>query len=270
MSWAVVLGVSSGSGAAAARALARAGLDIHGVHRGNHREGAAAVRAEVEACGRRYEESLGDASVPEVIEEQAQDLARRYGPGSVHFLLHSIASASVGTLVAGPPPHLAPRQLQRTFDKMAHSFPWWVQAMDRHGLLGPGARVLGLTNPVPQSLIRGTAAITASKAALEQYMRHLAFELGPRGLRVNLLNYGMVESPATEATFTEDYLRVQQVVRRVTPAGRLVSLDEVARVIALLAGPDLAWFNGAVIDLTGGEMLAHYDALVHPDRLEPE
>ncbi len=268
MSLAIILGVSSGTGAAAARRLAAEGFDIFGVHRGNHPDGAAEVRRAVEAAGRTYEQVLGDGSRPEVIEQMVADIRERRGPGSVSFLLHAIASASVGTLVAGPGPHLAPRQLQRTFDKMAHSFVWWVQALDEVSAFAPKAHILGLTNPVQDSLFRGTAAITGSKAALHQYMRHLAYELGPRGMRVNLLNFGMVESPAVVATFDKVLERAEDVVRRVTPAGRMVTLEEVADLIALLAGKRLAWFNGAVIDFCGGEMLAHYDALVHSEPLE--
>ena len=118
---------------------------------------------------------------------------------------------------------------------------------------------LGAQRAIPQYTMVG-----ASKAALEQYMRHLAFELGPRGIHVNLLDFGMIESNATAATFDGDLQRVEAVVRRVTPAGRMVRVEEVAHLIALLAGEGLSWFNGAVIDFTGGEMLAHYDALVHP------
>ncbi|MCK6501872.1 SDR family oxidoreductase [Myxococcota bacterium] len=268
MSWALVLGVSSGTGqAAACRLVQEPGLDVFGVHRGNHVEGAAVVAGAAAAAGRRYAEHLCDGSVPERIDEACRALHAQAGPRSVRFVLHSIASASVGTLVAGPGPHLAPRQLQRTFDKMAHSFAWWVQALHRHDLLAPGCHVLGLTNPIGASLIRGTAAITASKAALHAYMRQLAFELGPLGHRVNLLDFGMVESPATQATFDAHLRRIDQVVRRVTPARRKVELAEVAELIGLLAGDRLRWFNGAVIDFTGGEMLAHYDALVHPEPL---
>lgn len=268
MSWALVLGVSSGTGqAAACRLVQEPGLHIFGVHRGNHTDGAAEVAAAAAAAGRRYEQHLGDGSLPEQIEASCLALRRVAGPRSVSFVLHSIASASVGTLVAGPGPHLAPRQLQRTFDKMAHSFVWWVQALYRHDLLAPGSHTLGLTNPIGASLIRGTAAITASKAALHAYMRQLAFELGPQGHRVNLLDFGMVESPATQATFDAHLRRIDQVVRRVTPAGRQVELSQVADLIGLLAGDRLSWFNGAVIDFTGGEMLAHYDALVHPEPL---
>lgn len=266
MTWALVLGATSGTGLASSRALLLdPGLHVAGVHRGNHLDGAAELADAADAAGRRYLDLQGDGSKPEAIDALCARLRDEAGPHSVSFVLHSIASASVGTLIAGPGPHLQPYQLQKTFDRMAHSLPWWVQALDRHELLAPGAHVLGLTNPVGDSLIRGTVAITASKAALELYMKHLAFELGPRGMRCNLLNFSMVETPATEATFDDSFAAIRRVVRRVTPAGRLVPLSDVAEFVSLLAGPRLSWFNGAVIDYTGGEMLAHYDALVHED-----
>ena len=66
---------------------------------------------------------------------------------------------------------------------MAHSFVYWVRALVRSRLLAPGAQLLALTNAMNDSSLANLAAIAASKAALETYVRYLAWELGPKGYR---------------------------------------------------------------------------------------
>ncbi len=279
MSWAVVLGVSGQSGSAIARTAAtRLGLDVWGLHRDNHPAEAAAVARDVEAAGRRAVLGVGDAGTPESAVEGARAL-RELG-GGVSLFVHALAGASVGSLStrggalrgALPPPqeeptpsYVAPRQMERTFEVMAHSFVYWTRALHDEGVLAPGARIVGLTNPMGESVLRGTALIAASKAALEVYARHLAFELGPEGYRVNLVKFGGVFSPAVERTFAGPALeRLPTVTAQVSPAGRMCTVEEVAELVCFLATPAGGWFNGATIDFTGGEFSALYDALIHP------
>lgn len=263
--WAVVLGGSSGTGAAIARTLAtNPGLDLFVVHRGNWPEGAAEVEASVQAAGRRCVFWISDAGTPEAAAEGAARLREVAGAQSVRFFVHSLACASVGRLVIGPEP-LHPRQLQRTFDRMAHSFVWWAQALHQGELLAPGARLLGLSNLMTDEVVRGAGAISATKAALEMYVRHLALELGPLGHRVNLLKFGFVPTAAAQRTFPGDAMeRLRAVMTRGTPAGRLCDPEDVARLVAFLASPAADWFNGATIDFTGAESQSFFDALVFP------
>ena len=262
--WALILGASSGTGAAIAAALARdPGLDVFGMHRGNHPEGAIAVAGRVEAAGRRACLHLGDAGTAEGAETGARALLDVAGPRSVQVFVHSIANASVGRLASGGADQLHPKQFQRTLEAMASSFVYWTQALLARDLLAPKAHLLGLSNPMTETVVRGTALIAASKAALEMYVRHLAHELGPRGVRVNLLKFGAVITPAVEQTFGPARLdSLQRVLRRAVPAGRLAGADEVARFVSVLAGESAAWFNGATIDFTGGETQALMECLI--------
>ena len=261
--WALVLGATSGSGAAICRGLAqRPGLDIYGLHRGNHPEGEAQTIAAVEASGRTMRTMIGDAGRPERIAEQADILLEQLGPRSIHVFVHSIANASVGYLAAGEP-ILHPKQFYKTFDSMAHSFVYWTQAMRERDLLGPGARLLALDNAINESLLGQLSVIAAAKAALETYVRHLALELGPEGYRVNALKFGTVETAALQWIFPEEvWAEVKAIHDRMHPAGRMVDLDEVARFVSVLASEEGAWFNSAIIDFTGGQMHAVYQHLM--------
>jgi NAD(P)-dependent dehydrogenase (short-subunit alcohol dehydrogenase family) len=263
--WAVILGASCGTGAAVARQLAvDPGLDIFGMHRGRHPELAQQVERDVRAAGRSLHYRIGDAGTAEGAEQGAEELLRVAGPRSVNLFLHSIANASVGQLTSGDEHQLQPWQLQKTFESMANSFVYWAQALLSRDLLAPSARLLGLTNPFDEVVLRNTVAIGASKAALGVYVRYLAQELGVLGHRVNLLRFGAVITPAVEKTFGAAKLEhVRGVFEQAVPARRLCTVEEVARFVSVLAGEAGAWFNGATIDFTGAEEQALLDLLIH-------
>ena len=253
--WALILGVTGGSGAAIARAVARqANLDVYGLHRGNWPEAALAVENDVTASGRRARLVLADAGTEEGASAGADALLAQLGPRTIKLFVHAIASASVGRLVAAEERKLDQRRIEKSFNAMAHSFVYWAQALVERDLLAPEARLLGLSNPMDDAVVSGTAVIAATKAALGAYVRHLAHELGPRGHRVNLLKFGAVTTQAVRRTFgSEGVERLQRVLEQALPARRLCTAEEVGSLVATLAGESCGWFNGATIDFTGGE-----------------
>jgi NAD(P)-dependent dehydrogenase (short-subunit alcohol dehydrogenase family) len=266
--WAVILGASEGTGAAVARAVAvEPGFNIFGVHRGRHQESADALQSEIEATGKRVVMRVAEAGTADgaALGAEALDAVAGAGKRSVRLFVHSIANASLGRLSSGEKDQLVPRQIQKTFDSMAHSFVYWTQALLSRDLLAPGARLFGLTNTLSESMVGPCGLVAAAKAALESYVRCLAIELGPRGYRVNLLKFPTVVTPAVKTVYGADALeRVQAVHRRMTPAGRMCTTAEVARFLALLAGDAGEWLNGATIDYSGGMTLNLMDLLVNP------
>lgn len=263
--WAVILGASTGTGAAIARSLAsRNGMNVYGVHRGRKPEAAAEVERDIRAAGREAWFSVGEAGTADAAARGVEALHARLGGGTVSVFVHSIANASLGSLARGPTV-LEPWQYAKTFGSMAHSFAWWARELHAAGMLAPSARLLALGNPVTDSLARDLGLIAAAKAALEIYVRQLAIELGPLGHRVNLLKFGLVETRASQAAFTDDgWPAVRDAAERVTPARRLGTVEEVARFVSVLAGPDAEWFNGASIDFTGGMVGGLLDLVHHP------
>ena len=265
--WGVVLGMSGTCGGAIAEALARdPGLHIYGFHRGRHSESAAAVAAKIEACDRRAVCEVMDAGTHAGAEAGADRLLDHAGPRSIGIFVHALANASVGPLVRGgrEPPH--PSQIASTFEGMAHSFVYWTRALYERELLAPGARVLALTNPLIAQVVRDTPVISASKAALHAYVRHLARELGPLGYRVNALEFASMVSPAVQETFSDAAAKLQRIAARINPAGRMCSTDDLGRFVSLLCDERADWINGAVIDFTGAEFQGLYDALVYSER----
>jgi NAD(P)-dependent dehydrogenase (short-subunit alcohol dehydrogenase family) len=266
--WAVILGVSSGTGAAVARALAKdPGLHVFGVHRGHFAAEAAALREELAALDRRVELHVADAGTADAAALIAPELLRVAGQGRVKVFVHSIANASLGRLASGKGEWLGPRQIDKTLTSMASSFVYWTQELLRRDLLAPEARLLGLTNTLDDSLVDGCAAVAAAKAALEVYVRELAVELGPLGHRVNLLKFSAVVTPALRRVFGDAGADLTARVHAdLNPAGRVCTLEEVGDFVSLLAGPKAAWMNGATVDFTGGTTLRWADVVVRYQR----
>lgn len=268
--WAVILGASSGSGRDIARAVAsRPGLHIFGVHRGHWADHVLEMTQEFHAQGRKAEFFVGDAGTHAGVEAAADYLATVAPPQSVRLCVHAIANASLGMFLPGGDGPFRPfieQNFHKTMDSMANSFAWWAQALHRRDLLAPGALILGLTNPISDSLIHNFALITAAKAALQVYVRHLAWEMGPLGYRVNLLNFGTVDTPAVKRAFSDEkWQRFCDVVAQAIPARRMLTTPEVGAFVSLLLRPEAQWFNGATIDFTGGQSQSLLDCLLYDE-----
>lgn len=263
--WGVVLGGSTGIGALIAERFADVpGLNVLGLHRGNWPDDAAALAARIETRGVACEMHVADASCWETAEATADRLLEAHGPGSVKALVHSIASASVGVFTGSDRVH--PRQIQATFERMSHSLVYWAQAFESRGLLAPSASIVGLTNLMPDAVVRGAGLVAATKAALEIYMRYLSFELAPRGHRVNLVKFGLVVTPAVRQTFPDDRIELlEATMKRATFSRQLTEPEDVARFVSWLVSDEGRVFNGSTIDLTCGEGLSFFDSLIYPE-----
>jgi len=265
--WAIVLGASAGTGAAIATAVARdPGLHVFGVHRGHYPDDARAVVEAVAASGRRAVMHVGDAGTVEAAYAIAGEFRKIAGPGSAGLLVHSLSGASLGRFLNTHGDQLTPRNVEKTFNYLAHSFMYWSQALHGLDLLAPSAHILGLTNVLHDSLLHNTGLVAAAKAALDMYMKHLAIELGRFGHRVNLLKFPTVVTPALHALLGPEAIRrIDEVHRDLIPAGRICTVDDVGRFVSILAREETHWVNGAMIDFTGGMMLRLLDVVLQPD-----
>ncbi len=254
--WALILGASSGFGAASARALARAGMNIAGVHLDTRAtlERAEAVIADVQAAGSQalfFNTNAADARKrPRVIAALTETLHDQ----PLHMLIHSLAFGSLRPLIAPAPENeLAEDQLEMTLRVMAHSLVYWTQDLVRAGLLQKGSRIYAMTSIGSHRVIPNYGAISAAKAALESHARQLALELAPRGIAVNCLMPGITDTPALHAI--PNYQRIIDDVLAHHPGDRLTTPEDVAQMLVVLADPRLTWLSGAVIPVDGGESI---------------
>ncbi|MFQ5418132.1 MAG: SDR family oxidoreductase [Myxococcota bacterium] len=142
----------------------------------------------------------------------------------------------------------------RTIHAMGTSLLGWVQGLFARKLFASDARIFGLTSEGNEVAWKGYAAVAAAKAALESLSRSIAVEYAPFGLRCNIVQAGITETPALAAIPGSDQLKAQARLRN--PFRRLTTPRDVANVIALLSGDDAAWINGEVIRVDGGEHIS--------------
>lgn len=116
--------------------------------------------------------------------------------------------------------------------------------------MSAGGRLMALSSAGATAAIDNYALVGASKAALESLARHLAAELGPRGITVNVLCPGVVDTPAL--THFPNREQLLTVARMRTPNGRLATPQDVADVALLLASPRAAMIQGQTIVIDGG------------------
>lgn len=258
--WALILGASSGFGEATARALARRGFNVCGVHL-DRRAGMKHVdeiTAAVRDAGRQALFFNVNAADHEKRHQVVDALASRIaedGGGVVRVLMHSLAFGSLTPFVGAEAARLAtPAQIEMTLNVMANSLIYWVQDAVARGLLARGSRVIAMTSAGSTRVWPGYGAVSAAKAALESYVRQLAVELGPSGITVNAIRAGVTDTPAFRKIPGADFMADQ--VRTRNPSGRMTETADVARVIAMLAGEDAQWITGTVIGVDGGEDVA--------------
>jgi len=256
--WALVLGASSGFGAATGLALARAGLNIFGVHldRKSTQPNAERLAADIKALGREahfYNINAADEEKrAEVAGEMERILRERDELGQVRVMLHSLAFGTLKLFIADPMKEAVTKaQMDMTLDVMAHSLIYWAQELVGRGLMGPGGRIYAMTSAGGARVLPFYGPVSAAKAALESNIRQLASELAPHGITANSIRAGVTDTPALQKIPGSD--AIKEYARRRNPGGRLTTVEDVAKVIVVLSHPDTYWMTGNVIGVDGGE-----------------
>ncbi|HJQ82673.1 MAG TPA: SDR family oxidoreductase [Candidatus Binatia bacterium] len=252
--WGLVLGASSGFGAATARALGRRGMSVVGVHldRKATLPQAEAVAEDVRRAGATahfFNVNAADEQRRAEVCDRARELS---GGRPFRVLLHSLAFGTLKPFVTDVPGQQTTKpQLEMTLDVMANSLVYWVQELRARGLLGEGSRVYAMTSAGGTRAMPFYGAVSAAKAALESHVRQLALELGPAGISVNAIRAGVTDTPASRKIPAAEYLF--QEARRRNPAGRLTVPEDVAEAIVALSLPGTRWLSGNVIGVDAGE-----------------
>jgi NAD(P)-dependent dehydrogenase (short-subunit alcohol dehydrogenase family) len=200
--------------------------------------------------------------VPEAPRASApgEALARRVGVDPAKLAEAADAGLAAGDdhayAIATPPAYpdkhfLDEDDFARTIHSMGTSLLGWVQDLHARGIFAGDARVLGLTSEGNEVAWKGYAAVAAAKVALESLARSIAVEYAPFGIRCNVVQAGITETPALAAIPGSAHLKAQARLRN--PFGRLTTPADVANVIYLLCRDEAAWINGAVVRADGGE-----------------
>jgi NAD(P)-dependent dehydrogenase (short-subunit alcohol dehydrogenase family) len=256
--WALVLGASSGFGAASSMALARAGMDIFGVHldRKSTQPNAERLVTDIKALGRQAHffniNAADEEKRAEVSSEMERILRERNEMGRVRVMLHSLAFGTLKLFVTDPIKEAVSKaQMDMTVDVMAHSLVYWAQELVGRSLMGRGGRIYAMTSAGGARVLPYYGPVSAAKAALESNIRQLAAELASHGITANSIRAGVTATPAAQKIPNYEEFSARAAERN--PHRRLTTVEDVARAIVVFSHPDTYWMTGNVIGVDGGE-----------------
>jgi enoyl-[acyl-carrier protein] reductase III len=237
---AFVTGGSRGIGAAIARRLASEGARVFLGYRDDEAS-AKSTAAAIEAAGGAATPLRGNLAHPDEIRASLEEIGRS---GGLDVLVHAAALGSFKPVL-----DVKPNQWDLTLAVNARAF--LLLAKESLPLLAsPGGRIVGVSSLGSTRVVPEYGAIGASKAALEALVRALAVELGPKGITVNAVSAGVVDSGTIRKHPHGEELVTAS--REKTPLERLASEEDVAGAVLYLAGPDASFMTGQTLVLDGG------------------
>jgi enoyl-[acyl-carrier protein] reductase III len=240
----LVTGGTRGIGRAISLRLAHVGAAVVANYARND-EAAAALKAEADREGLALEVLRADLTLPKGLAAAIERMAQ---PGAgIVSLVHCAATG-----VHRPFAELTARHLDFTLALNVRAFFELVKGL--LPVLGDGSAVVALSSAGAVRAVPAYSAVGASKGALESLARHLAAELAPRGIRVNILSPGSVETGAWEA-FPDKEQQLADARRR-SPTGRLVTVEEVAFAAQFLCSPAARAIVGQTLVVDHGARIA--------------
>lgn len=242
--WTVlVTGGTRGIGRAISLRLARAGAIVVANYARND-EAAAALQAAAASEGLALEVLRADLTMPKGMSAVLERMAR--------------PDAGIVSIV-----HCAATGIHRPIEALTTKHLDWTMALNVRAFfellkgllpsLTDGSTIVVLSSAGASRAVPAYAAVGTSKGALESLARHAAAELAPRGVRVNILAPGSVETEAWDALPGKDERLAD--ARHRTPLGRLVSLDEVANAALFLSSPASRGIVGHTLVVDGGQRI---------------
>jgi enoyl-[acyl-carrier protein] reductase III len=237
---ALVTGAARGIGRAIAIKLAAEGCDV-AVNYYNSADAADALCGEIRALGRRACAIAGSVGIPDSVDEMFVEFSK-------HFDRLDILVSNAASGVLKPTVDMTLKHWRWCLETNALALNLLTQRA--LPLFGNGARVIAMSSLGAQRAMPGYGFIGASKAALEALARALAQELGPRGVRVNVVSAGVVDTDALRYFPNREAL-LADFARR-TPAGPVLTPEDVAGAVYLLCLPEAAMINGHTLVVDGG------------------
>jgi len=239
---AVVTGASKGIGAQIARTLGKAGAAV-AVNYGSDEKGAAKVAGDIVAAG-------GKAVAIQASVARPDDVKRLFAETRQALGAPDILVNNAGVFAFAPLENVEADEFHRQFDiNVLGTILSAREAADAFG--DKGGSIVNVSSIVSTGAIPGSVVYSATKGAVDAVTRVLAAELGPRGIRVNTIAPGMVE---TEGTHTAGFIGsdFQKDAVKGTPLGRIGQPDDIAEVVLFLASDAARWVTGERIEAGGG------------------
>ena len=239
---AVVTGSSKGIGAGIAKGLAAEGAAVV-VNYSSSKEGAERVVSEIKAKGGKAVAIHGDVS-------KAKDVQRLFADTKKAFGRLDVLVNNAGVYEFAPLEQVTEEQFHRMFDTNVLGLILSTKEAAKH-FGADGGSVINIGSVASSLTAPTTAVYTATKGAVDAVTRTLAKELGPKKIRVNSINPGVVETEGAHAAgvIGSDF---QKSFEAQTPLGRIAQPSDIAPVAVFLASEDSAWVTGETLLASGG------------------
>lgn len=246
---ALVTGSSRGLGRNIALQLARSGADVVVTYRERRDEADAAV-AEIRALGRKAVAlalDVGDtASFPDFVRRLEAALRETWQRSKFDFLVNNAGLSKRGSIA---------EFTEADFDALMNVHFKGVVFLTQRllPLLEDGGRIVNTSSGLARFTHPGTGVYAAMKGAIEVFTRHLAREIGGRGIRVNVIAPGVIETD-----FTRDALAnpgVRQHLSATIALGRVGRPDDIGGVVDFLCSDAAGWITGQRLEASGGQSL---------------
>jgi NAD(P)-dependent dehydrogenase (short-subunit alcohol dehydrogenase family) len=245
---ALVLGAASGIGQACAQALFEAGWEV-----------VAGDLAAIVPGGAVVDSEVFDVRDAEAVEA---GIARLGQDAPLDALVNAAGLARVAPLGEITPRGwqlLVDVNLTGAFHVLRAAAPW----------MSDGASIVMISSVDSMLPVSGLAHYCASKAGVDALMRSAALELGPRGIRCNVVAPGVVRTPLMAPYL--DRPEISDSFTSRTPLGRLGAPEDIADVVTFLVSPAARWISGARIPVDGGLSLREHPSMLHqPAATSPE
>ncbi|MEA1881147.1 MAG: SDR family oxidoreductase [Candidatus Marinimicrobia bacterium] len=251
--WVLLLGGSTGHGAATAKRLAKDGYGIIAFHfdRGEAKKIAGETIAEVnETTGGRCHYYNTNAASEETMNKYIPQINEITGGEPVKLLLHSIAFGTTTNFFGEKP--VTQRQMDMTVHVMGNALLYWTQKLFAAGLLGKGSRIMGLTSEGNYLAMEGYGPVSVAKVAMEAIIRQIGWELGQYGITANAVQAGVTPTRAL-TKITENWEGWIESTKKRNPMCRTTTPGDIAGTISMLLKPEADFINCSIIYCDGGE-----------------
>lgn len=241
---ALITGGSRGIGKDIAMNLAQKDVDILLTYRSNKSEAEATV-ASIQSLGRTAVALPLDTSQTSGFRaffDQAHELLQdKFATDRFDFLINNAGTSLSAALT---------ETTEAQFDEMLNIHLKGIYFFTQKALdhLRDGGRIVNISSAVSRQTFSGVSAYAIMKGAIDVYTRYLALELGPRGIRANVVAPGAIFGGST----MQDSPEMRQFVAGITALGRVGLPDDIGGVVAFLCSEDAKWVNGQRIEVTGG------------------
>jgi 3-oxoacyl-[acyl-carrier protein] reductase len=238
---AVVTGASKGIGAEIAAHLAGEGASVV-VNYSSSKDGADKVVARITAKGGKAVAVHANVSNPADVPKLFAETKKAFG--KVDILVNNAGIYEFGALN-----EINPEHFHKQFN--LNVLGLLLATQEAVKLMGDEGSIINISSVVSTGRIPGASVYSGTKGAVDAITRSLAAELGPRKIRVNTINPGMVQTEGTHAAGIEGSDMQKQTIAT-TPLGRIGQPQDIAPAVAYLAGPDSSWVTGESFFLSGG------------------